>query len=63
MLKTECDRCHKVFNHMQDKSSSFHSVLHKGSRGGDRGQQDNYDFCPECTAVINARLGEILDAN
>ncbi len=58
--KTECDRCGRVFDAMQEGSSCVSVVVH-GKVKADRGMYNNYDYCPVCAGTINVRL-EVLNA-
>ena len=55
--KTECDRCKKVFDSRQDRSSSIHTVAHGAALAG-AAHQESYDFCTTCTVIaLNAVRG------
>ncbi len=60
--KTECDKCKKVFDSIQEGSSCVSMITHGKVEHG-RGVYANCDFCPVCTESVNERLEEILYGN
>lgn len=60
--KTECDRCGRVFDAMQEGSSCVSRIIHGKVENGN-GIYKNTDYCPVCTELINERLEKILNGN
>ncbi len=57
--KTECDKCKKVFDSMQEGSSGVSTIVHGKVEDGNA-VYANRDFCVACTELMCVRLEVLL---